>query len=53
MKALPSLISWPWFGQVLCGAASIVAAAWLLGPTTRTFLQSGAVVDADRLVAAY
>ena len=52
MKVLPSLISWHWVGQVVCGAASIVAAAWLLGPTIRTFLQSSAVLDADRLVAA-
>jgi len=52
MKALPPIISWHWVGQVVCGAASIVAAAWLLGPTIRTFLQSSAVLDADRIVAA-
>lgn len=52
MKALSPHISRHWVGQVVCGAASIVAAAWLLGPITRTFLQSSTVLDADRLVAA-
>ena len=52
MKALAPRISWHWVGQVLSGAASAIAAAWLLGPTTRTFLQSSAVVEADRFVAA-
>jgi undecaprenyl-diphosphatase len=52
MKALSQRISSHWVGQVVCGAASIVAVAWLLGPTIRTFLQSTAVLDADRAVAA-
>ena len=52
MKALSPRVSWHWVAQVVCGAASIVAASWLLGPAIRTVLQSSAVVDADRIVAA-
>lgn len=52
MKALSSRLPWHWAGQVATGAASVIAAAWLLGPTIRIFLQSNAVLDADRSVAA-
>jgi membrane-associated phospholipid phosphatase len=51
MKPVSASLSWRWIGQVVSGAASISAAAWLLGPTIRRFLQSSAILDADRLVA--
>ena len=52
MKALRPRISWHWVGRVVPGAALVIAAASWLGPTIRTFLQSNAVLDADRFVAA-
>ena len=53
MKALRPRIWWLWGGQVVIGSASIIAAAWWFGPTIRTLLQSSAVLDADRFVAAW
>lgn len=52
MKALRPRISWHGVGQVVRGAASVIAATWGLGPTLRTSFQSSAVLDADRVVAA-
>lgn len=53
MKALRPRIWWLWGGQVVTGSASIIAAASWFGPTIRTLLQSSAVLDADRFVAAW
>ena len=52
MNALSPRISGRWVGQVVSGAASVIAAAWLFGPFIRTLLQGGAVLAADRFVAA-
>ena len=52
MKAVSPSPSWRWIGRVVSGAVTINAAAWLLGPTIRRFLQSSALLDADRFVAA-
>ena len=51
MKALSSRLPRHWVGQVAIGACSVIAAAWLLGSSIRTFLQSNAVLNADRFVA--
>lgn len=52
MKAVSPSPSWRRIGQVVSGAATFSAAAWVLGPTIRRFLQSSAILDADRFVAA-
>lgn len=52
MNALSPRISGPWVGQVVSGAASVIAAAWLFGPCIRTLLQGSGVSEADRFVAA-